>query len=289
MDEQRPNDLVSVLRTVNPPSQPEYNDSWSCFSAEIRLMILELIVQEEYASVSREWQGFFEEKNFSSIKLRVSCLDEFPTMTRRTKHLVKHIWLHIELPSVHKCYDCGSLPKINFEENRKFKMAILPRLFSVLSCWPPVGSLALELSITSEDDAGHWFKTLNFESISEMSREDSSAKEPPSVEDHLHDPNHGWFEGQQALRPPAQALEDLFSKDYFIVPCPPKIPAITGFVLRRQARRQIASLEIAYLFTRLPRLETVVYEPWEPPPLHAHNDISGGMFNTIQKLAARDS
>ncbi|KAK2728943.1 hypothetical protein CKAH01_10639 [Colletotrichum kahawae] len=45
----------------------------------------------------------------------------------------------------------------------------------------------------------------------------------------------------------------------------PLVKAVTKFIIRRQCRRQIDSEALGYLFNRLPRLHSVVYEPWLRP------------------------
>lgn len=43
----------------------------------------------------------------------------------------------------------------------------------------------------------------------------------------------------------------------------PLVKALTKFIFRRQCRRQIDPKALGYLFNRLPRLQSVVYEPWQ--------------------------
>ncbi|CAI0642978.1 unnamed protein product [Colletotrichum noveboracense] len=43
----------------------------------------------------------------------------------------------------------------------------------------------------------------------------------------------------------------------------PLVKAVTKFIFRRQCRRQIDPKALGYLFNRLPRLQSVVYEPWQ--------------------------
>lgn len=53
---------------------------WISLLPDIRRIILELLVQKNcdlasYAVVCKEWQPIMERKNFSRLKLQVSCLD----------------------------------------------------------------------------------------------------------------------------------------------------------------------------------------------------------------------
>jgi hypothetical protein len=56
--------------------------SWDSLPAALQLVILGLLAQENsglasYAQACKEWQAVIEKKNFSRLKLRASCLDDF--------------------------------------------------------------------------------------------------------------------------------------------------------------------------------------------------------------------
>ncbi|KAJ0152475.1 hypothetical protein CTA2_211 [Colletotrichum tanaceti] len=77
------------------------------------------------------------------------------------------------------------------------------------------------------------------------------------------DARHGWVDGRQVHRPDAAAILRMFTE---IRPSPglklPSVDAVTRFVIRRQCRRQFLPRILGCLFDSLPRLRSLVYEPW---------------------------
>jgi len=77
---------------ISPPQRnihPPIMTSWIHLPLEIRQMILELIVaasdhrrKSSYATVSLEFQEFFETRNFRSLRIQSSCLDDLDRMVR---------------------------------------------------------------------------------------------------------------------------------------------------------------------------------------------------------------
>lgn len=126
---------------------------WFSLPAEIRLIILELLAQENrglasYASVCKEWVEVIEKKNFGRLKLRPSCLDDLEHMVSRRRRLVRHIWLNIELQP-YTCRSCQWIesPSWLSSNNSVISRAIL-KLFTTLATWDAAGdSLTLELSV----------------------------------------------------------------------------------------------------------------------------------------------
>lgn len=233
-------------------------------------MVLGLLAQENqglasYASVCKEWQAVIEKKNFARLKLRVSCLDDFEHMISRQRDLVKHLWLNIELRP-YTCRSCESIESGSWSSsNDTIVSRAIMKLFSILSTWNPANDgLTLELSAQSPSDSKHWFKNCYFGAHDEdgevIFKTGKQLKEPTTK---LHDPKHGWVDGQQVATPdPRAALRlyepvELRSREEF-----PKVHAVTGFVLRRQCRRRFSPWALALLLGKLPRLECLIYEPW---------------------------
>jgi len=87
---------------------------WRTLPAEIRSMILEMVAEDfsfksehyaraGYASVCREWQPVFEQRNFQRLVLdqdRVSDLEQVVTKQRRV--YLEHLFLRVRLND----YDC---------------------------------------------------------------------------------------------------------------------------------------------------------------------------------------
>ncbi|KAI1499094.1 hypothetical protein F5X99DRAFT_411416 [Biscogniauxia marginata] len=132
-------------------------------------------------------------------------------------------------------------------------------LFSILSTWKPTGCLVLELNAYSPSDSKHWFKNHHFG----LDHDDGDLVQQREATPRWHDQIHGWVNGQQVEAPPGEAVLQLFSvlcvtlSKYL-----PEVRAVTGLVIRRQLRRQISSAALRLLWERLPRLESIVYEPW---------------------------
>uniref|UniRef100_A0A0B7K6V4 F-box domain-containing protein n=1 Tax=Bionectria ochroleuca TaxID=29856 RepID=A0A0B7K6V4_BIOOC len=177
--------------------------TWFYLPVEIRVMILEEIARQRHcgwaslAAVSREWEAVLEPKNFRSFKLRIPCLGDMERMINRSAHLVRCVWLHIELQR-YTCRSCTGSESVSWSycHNTVVKGAIV-KLFSILSSWKPRNRLVLELR------------------------------------SHYHDPKHDCYNGRQRWlsdcdirllfslffhRPPEELLE---------------VPVVTDLVMRR--------------------------------------------------------
>ncbi|RTE78965.1 hypothetical protein BHE90_006540 [Fusarium euwallaceae] len=216
---------------------------------EIRLMILETIVQQRYpgwasfASVCKEWQHFIEKRNFCRLKLSVSCLDDFQHLVVRQRDLVQHIFLDIELP----------IPSIGYLISGGIR-----RLFCILGTWKTTNGLTLELGAHSLSDSMHWFR--NYIASDE---EDSTAT--PKLDYSFHDPLHGWSHGQPVQSPPQLAIRQLFKTPDLSFPVnrvPPQVESVTCLTIRREMRRSLPPLSLGLILSKLPRLENLIFEPW---------------------------
>lgn len=222
-------------------------------------MILGLLAQEKgglasYALVCKEWMEVIEKRNFSRLKLRSSCLDDLEHMVSRRKGLVRHIWLNIELRS-YTCRSCRFTESRSwFSSNTSIISRAISKLFTILATWNATGDgLTLELSAQSPSDAEHWFKNCYFGTESET-----------QPQERIHDPTHGWVDGQQVASPSRSAVQRLY--EWIRLSFREELPvlhAVTKLVLRRQFRRRIAYGGLRLLLDKLPRLECMVYEPWQ--------------------------
>jgi hypothetical protein len=131
---------------------------WLRFPPEIRLMVLEILVQDpndkqngktstktgwvRYAAVCKEWQAFFEDRLYRSLALTPSCLEAFGQFVCRQRRLVEHFWLRIEL-GTYGCNACRDFnpPVIDANDNEIIAKAI-SKLWLILSTWhkPQVAS-----------------------------------------------------------------------------------------------------------------------------------------------------
>lgn len=242
--------------------------TWASLASEIRVMILKAIADQKnpgwasLASVCKEWQYYLERANFSKIKLRVSCLDDFERIVSPQKRaLVHHICLNIELPRYSS--GCCSKRRSPPEKERFFFRDGIWKLFSILSTWGPADNLALEINAYSSSDRVHWFRNIYLSS--DNTEDDEGAISDASRTGILrHDPRHGWMNGQQVRAPPRSAVERLFQPIPSFSKSLPQVTVVTCLIIRRQLRRYLPPSSIADLFTSLDRLEYISWEPWVP-------------------------
>lgn len=212
--------------------------SWVSLPPELRLEILEEISRQKYhgwascAAVCKEWQAYLEPKNFQRLQLQTSCVEELKHMVVRQRSLVQHIWLDIQLPR-HCCRYCqgtGSLsPKSRY--SGLIQDTIL-KLFSILSTWQPAGPLMLELSTYSPSEWENRFRNLH---SGRPDENDGGVIQPPRLSSPL------------SLSLPGNL---------------PEVQAVTGLMIRQQLRQQMPTATIEMLWERLPRLESIIYDPW---------------------------
>ncbi|KAH6604783.1 hypothetical protein Trco_006490 [Trichoderma cornu-damae] len=146
--------------------------SWHTLPFEIRDIILGLICSNtnrrttsRFASVSREWQMYFEPILFRRLVLGQRCIRDFGRIVRQHRRsMVEHIWLRVELFEYNcpRC-ECPEKPS-EAKENNQIFTAVLYRLLEVLSTWSKGGQhgvanggFVLELSVHSPSDTGHHF------------------------------------------------------------------------------------------------------------------------------------
>lgn len=248
--------------------------SWSCLPAEIRVLVFEALQQNGsglagFATVSREWQIIIEQQNFARIKLTPSCLADFGAMIYRNRALVRYIWLCLELPE----YDCiqSILTKMSDTENALIATAF-EDLFSTLSTWEPNGDLLLDISVHSPSDAQHYFKYLTFRPDTPYDEHDMDLRIKQSMLVKHDQRRHGWTAGTPYC-PPREAFFKIFDNIMQKERCLddpqemwfrklPLVPAVTGVLLRQQNYRRWKPTALAHMFSRLPRLQEIHYEPW---------------------------
>ncbi|KAI0008408.1 hypothetical protein F4779DRAFT_450871 [Xylariaceae sp. FL0662B] len=254
---------VSSGRMLRSAKKARTRSYWASLPVEIRLMILEETSRQKHlgwascAAVCKEWQASIERKSFRRLKLQASCLEKLKCMAIRQRGLVQYICLNIELPryTCRSCQRTESLSRIS--RHSSIIRDTMLKLFSVLNAWQPTGRLILELNAYSPSDSEHWFKNYHF------GLNDGDLIQHQQATTTWHDPSHGWANGRQVEAPRAPAILRLFSPLCLSLPENlPEVCAVTGLVIRRQLRRQIAPSALRLLWKRLTRLESIVCEPW---------------------------
>ncbi|KAG4443072.1 hypothetical protein IFR05_001398 [Cadophora sp. M221] len=242
--------------------------SWHRFPTEIRLSILEILLRDgcclfTFAPVSREWQTIIERHTFSRLKLTSSRVTDFASIVHRNRHLVR----------------CGppdpELWGLSYADNYMITTPF-QSLFSALSVWEPGNnSLLLDISVQSPSDSEHCFKYLTFgpDDPSDMCWRDQSAKQSMLVKSTTND-DHEWVDGIRKSKPDSFAIEKVFEEIMGEGPFDseeeegewwqqlPLAPAITRVLLRQQTRRRWKPAALAHMFSRLPGLQDIHYEPW---------------------------
>ncbi|KAH7170239.1 hypothetical protein EDB81DRAFT_156790 [Dactylonectria macrodidyma] len=239
---------------------------WALLPPEIRLQILEVVFRQgdrgSCAAVCSEWKAFIEPQNFYRLELQVPCLEQLGHMTTRTAGLVRQIRLNIELPR-YSCRSC-QWPESRSRKSQHSSIfrAAIQKLFTVLSAWKPTDRFVLELNTFSPSDSEHWFKNycIGLDAQTDGESEQQQQQEAPA---RWHDPKHGWIDGRQVESPSAEAMSRLFAPICLSLPeSIPEVHAVTRLVIRRECRRQIIPPVLRLLLQKLPRLQTIVYEPW---------------------------
>ncbi|PQE15457.1 Oxoglutarate iron-dependent oxygenase protein [Rutstroemia sp. NJR-2017a BVV2] len=250
--------------------------SWDSLPPEVCSMILEYVSQNyrcssSAAAVCREWQLTIEKKNFTRLRLqcsRVEDLEDFERIVSPRRDLVTYIGLNLRLRS-YTCRICRQTESHYMEaQNSHFAQKAVWRLLEILSSWNRADKgLTLELSAQSPSDSKHWFQNCYFgvddrdgimiKRIGDPSRKNNR---------ELHDPDHGWVEGQQLVKPDVSALLRLYERiefrpfSHFFNPS--KVDAVTTLVIRRHCRRRFVPDTLSELWRCFPRLEYIIYEPW---------------------------
>lgn len=254
--------------------------SWYSLPADIRLLILETLLQDgcslaRFATVSREWQSIIERHTFAKINLTSSRLANFSLMTRRNQALVRYIWLRLELQE-YNCDQCEphdiEMMGLDNTDNTLITTAFLS-LFSTLSTWESNSNLLLDISVYSPSDSEHWFKYLTFAPDISSDGDLGQCLEQ-SILDKLDDHQHGWVTGRQASAPSSDAIHKVFDEILGEGPFDsneqenewwqqlPLVPAVKGVLLRQQTRRRWKPTTLAQMLSRFPRLQEIYYEPW---------------------------
>ena len=255
--------ITDQMEPLRIPNIPE----WSSLPPEIRNAILDTIVDlrlpgwSALASVSKEWQSVIGARNMAKLKLRKeSCFDGLKTIIQQ-RHLVKHIYLSIELPS-YSCHGCTGCPRPNHEDYDHIIGQAIDTVTSILSTWETEGPLTLDLNATSPSDTNYWAKNFRFD--------DDHDADAPIPETGWHDPIHGWQKGVQTGPPEFSELQQLFMPVVLGRPAenPPPITAVACLMIRRQFRRYFVPSSLDPLLGRFHRLTDLIYEPW--PLLYTH-------------------
>ncbi|CAM1505511.1 Fc.00g111480.m01.CDS01 [Cosmosporella sp. VM-42] len=188
------------------PPHPFKMSSWEIFPIELRNMILKEVAGDycrnssrgpesmaRFATVSSEWQIFFEKKSFRRLVIDdTSNLEKFeeaitPGKKKKRLDYIRHIWLRVKLPE----YDCSVCRAPEdattiVRNNRQFTK-LLYKLLSILT----EGNgrmfkegLTLELSAHSPSDYQHIFRDCRLKDDYPFNTEEDLHNEAEYTEYH---------------------------------------------------------------------------------------------------------
>ncbi|KAK7912181.1 hypothetical protein PG985_014662 [Apiospora marii] len=229
-----------------------------------------------FASVSREWQGYFEEITFQALVLspdRVNRLESLVSFCPRRLSVLRYIHLRIDLSE----YDCRTCDKAETRSerttnNQKFTSSIV-RLFDIMKHWPAIQGqgIRLELSAHSPSDYEHRFKRLEYHRHNECYGHHAQPDRLQWLYE-LEDMRHGWVPRKvdvQQIVPraaPIGASMRVFGSGLSLEMDSldlPSVPRVDTFAIRRQSRRAIKAIGgLNIILEALPNLIRFSYETW---------------------------
>lgn len=271
--------MATTKRNNLLPQQASLKLEWLQLPAELRIMVLDLLRESvgnnttyeksALATVSREWQDYFEQENFKRLILHQNDLKKFRTvMNKRRAPFITWIWLRLEL-STYDCSECAQRQSQGqiADENGRITLAI-HALFEILSRLEKRKTfrkkgITFELSAHSRSDLEHFFKDLQ----PRMNDTAWTIKGPRTMDlSSLN--NHGWENGVRVERLTAQIKERLLGPSEGIslwkgLRVLPKVGIISSFVIRRQFYRHFSVPNtLCSIINSLTRLLEFRYEPW---------------------------
>ena len=273
--------------------------SWSSLSQELRLIVFNFLASDKsrpyaspsahkearrkrtgstrgeqatYAAVDREWQAYFENRNFERLIIHQSDIQEFGRFIVQPGRavLVRWIWLRVELPG-YCCDRCNRQESVYEKGEHEFILTwSLRDLLGHVSGFPDDHpGITLELSIQSPSESKHWYKSLRHT----MNDTAWYSSETDLLEPYPDDKTHGYninFATSQEFRPGPyfRVFGDphglkIYPKSAGIPPRKtlPKARAVRELVIRIQCHRRLSIRKgLLPIIRSLPGLESLTYE-----------------------------
>ncbi|KAH0436503.1 hypothetical protein CcaCcLH18_04309 [Colletotrichum camelliae] len=242
--------------------------NWFDLPTEIRFRILDLMAnspadkteRRAWPSICWDWRHFFEVRNFSNMVLRsytdIHTFSDYVTDHLREK--VKRIRLHVPL-QVYLCGDCDSPEDDrNIEANNVAFTGRLLVLLNKLAEWQPRGGgLTLEISAASASDTEHILDAIlkgrHLHACMVFFTSQIGDYDPglPSAKKRILG---NLLDIENSIDPRSRGADLRFDQL--------QVPVVTHFTVSRESRRSLSAEAIATVFSCLPGLREVVYEPW---------------------------
>ena len=261
----------------------EPQDSWNRLPTEIRLLILEELVDDKplsrYAAVNKEWQYFFEPRTFRSLRLLAPCLNDFDCiLTTKRRRYVRHIWFRTELETTRR----WGVTWLNSVANRRAFARGMLCLFRILAGWQQQevdsGGITLELGASCPDDPMYAVEDSTSKKTSGLDLPVDSQTLETVYQIEPIQTNQGPLgipvfpdayggrlcEESRASSPSLISLPDL--------------GFITGLCLRRQRYHTFFVPVVRAIVEKLPGLRRITYEPWRGGPADAFLGTTCGLM-----------
>ncbi|KAF4964064.1 hypothetical protein FZEAL_10891 [Fusarium zealandicum] len=274
--------------------------SWASLSPEIHMLILQCIIPKygsietrtdrgfgkasSLATVSREWQSFFEKETFRRMALVSSDLPAFAKAVRGKNAIrlnyINRLWLHIELAEYTRRIYSKPESATNIAQNNRTFTYAMAALLNALSSWDGIrGGLRLEINAHSPSDqkyhplefAIHDDYPFKFEedlerypSFSEYRRQGRLDCRVAGITRHHIVAKHGMMRRLRGT--PLELQPWLFQRHQGCgnsIRNLPQVPIVKGLLLRQEFFRGIAPTSLARLLRdSFVALESFRYERW---------------------------
>ncbi|KAF6838871.1 hypothetical protein CPLU01_02141 [Colletotrichum plurivorum] len=203
-----------------------------------------------YSVVCRQWQGFIEKINFSSLEINsVKDLSRFDELLQdpRRRSLLRRLSLRVELPRY--ASKLAKIPENDAEQNANevaFTQGIW-NLFDILSKWTPQasGDIELELSAYSPSDKAKLFGEEGLD----------------------QDGNSRFFDHDLDFSFITAGCEQVGRHGL------PEVSVVSSCHVLRRNHRNFSSRSLLTIFCSLPRLKEVRYEPWHQVDMEAQLEV----------------
>ncbi|KZL64728.1 oxoglutarate iron-dependent oxygenase [Colletotrichum tofieldiae] len=210
-----------------------------------------------YAVVCRQWQGFIEKINFSKLEIStakdLASFDEILQNPARRSYL-RRVSLRVELPRY--ANKLAKIPETDVEQNDNevaFTQGIW-NFFDILSKWTPSGSgIELELSAASPSDKNKYFGEMGLD----------------------QDGNSRFFDHDLDFCFITAGCDQIGRHGL------PEVSVVSSCQVLRRNHRNFSSRALLTVFSSLPQLREVRFEPWHQVDMEAQLEVDSDHARTL--------
>ena len=285
---------LAFLRQPTRNMRTTKTSSWTQLPAEIRLKIIDELIRAveqdgsslgPYATVSSEWQAAIEAVNFRTLNISPDMLNTrgFVIMANRawTLGLVRHVNLSLAIAE-YTCLDCQLKQRREIRYDRPQPLLFIDRqaalkVFRLLKGWKGPTGVTLDITVQSPSDACHYFPHMGV------------GKPRRTLPAAIHDPRHGWENGQRVMLPPKRAVFRMFEAvcPWQFNPATTRTKAVTRLVIRRQTTRRWGVGDLDCLIRDCGGLKEFHYESWRAWTARGAEDVDARKSSPISACLTR--